>query len=99
MAMSVTLKSYLDRNNIDYQTVHHHPSDTAFNSAKTAHIPTSSMVKGVLLTDNLGFVIAATTATRSLDLGAIQPLTNRSLALAKEDDLPKLLEDCESRHL
>ncbi|MEH6559330.1 MAG: YbaK/EbsC family protein [Oceanicoccus sp.] len=96
MAISVTLKRYLEQHQVEYQTVHHHHhTDTAFNSAKTAHIPASSMVKGVLLHDDNGFMIASTTATRTLNLNAINDVTKRSFKLANEDDLNRLLHDCE----
>lgn len=95
MSISPRLKHYLDDRKINYELVHHRYSDTAFNSAKHAHIPVTCMVKGVVLKDSLGYMIAVTTADKALDLGTINQQTNRAFELAPEDALDEILVDCE----
>lgn len=94
MSISPRLKAFLAQHRIPYQVVHHTPTDTAFNAAKAAHIPAQSMVKGVLLHDDQGYLLAAIAATRSLDLAHLNAVTGRNLDLVTEQELASIFDDC-----
>lgn len=95
MSISPRLKHFLDERRIPFQVIRHTPTDTSYNAARAAHIPAQFMVKGVLLQDEQGYVLAATTATRSVDLEQINASTGRHLALVEEADLSAIFDDCD----
>ena len=94
MSISPSLKGFLDENKIDYQVIRHAPTDTSFNAARSAHVPTQCMVKGVLLRDDRGYLMAAVAATKSLDLEQLNQQTGRTLQLVEETELHGILADC-----
>lgn len=96
MSMSPRLKQFLDSHHIPFQVIRHTPTDTAFNAARAAHIPAQYMLKGVLLQDDQGYVLAATTATRSIDLERINRETGRQLHLVSEANLASIFDDCDT---
>jgi len=92
--MSASLENFLIEHQVDYQLVPHRYTDTAFNTASTAHIRASCMVKGVLLQDQQGYIMIALGADRALDINQINHQLNRQLALADEQSLARVLDDC-----
>ena len=95
MSMSACLKHYLDQHHVNYNLIPHRPTDTAFNSAKAAHIPMECMVKGVLLHDEQGYMMAAVSPLKEVDLDRVNEQTGRNLELANEEKLNCILNDCE----
>lgn len=95
MSMSVCLKNFLDHRQINYDMISHRHTDTSFNAAKSAHIPTTCMVKGVLLHDEQGYLMVAVSSTREVDLNQLNRETGRQLELADEEKLSCILSDCE----
>lgn len=96
MSISPSLKDFLEEKNIDYQVIRHTPTDTSFNAAKSAHIPTQCMVKGVLLRDDKGYLMAAIAATKSLNIEQLNQQIGRNLQLVAEEELDSVLSDCVS---
>ena len=94
MSMSRCLQDYLQQKSIKYNLVKHTHTDTSYNAAKSAHIPVQCMVKGVLLRDDKGYLMAAVAANRSLDLAQIFEQTGRQLRLVEEKELQAILGDC-----
>lgn len=94
MSISPRLKNYLEERQVSYNLIPHTPTDTAFNSAKAAHIPAQCVVKGVLLNDQRGYMLAAIAATRSLNLGRLNTLLGRRLRLTAEAELAGIFSDC-----
>ena len=79
MTMSASLENFLIEHQVDYQLVPHRYTDTAFNTASTAHIRASCMVKGVLLQDQQSYIMIALGADRALDINQINRQLNRQL--------------------
>jgi len=94
MAIARTLKSYLDRNNVKYDTVEHMPTETAIDSARKAHLPTHQVTKAVVLEDDNGYVVSVLPADHRLNLDWVNDELARNLELAPEDELPELFQDC-----
>lgn len=94
MNISNCLKLYLDRHHISYQLVSHRFTDTAFNAAKSAHITAACMVKGVLLHDDKGYLMAAISANKDIDLENVNTRLRRKLSLVEENTLVCILNDC-----
>lgn len=96
MSISPRLKEFLEARQIPFQVIRHTPTDTAFNAARAAHIPAQYMVKGVLLEDEQGYVLAAVPATRSLNLEHFNAVSGRQLKLVDEQALAAIFDDCDT---
>ena len=95
MSMSPTLEAFMESKHLPVHLLHHKNTETAFDSAITSHLPLKFMVKGVVLEDELGFMMAALPADSHLDLAQVRQCTGRDLKLVDEYDLVELFRDCE----
>ena len=96
MAIATTLKSYLDERGVEYDTVEHTHTDTAMDSAKSAHVPPYQMAKAVVLEDEDGYIVSVLPSNNRLNLAWVSEELNRDLRLATEPELEKLFKDCEA---
>ncbi len=95
MSIATSVESYLSREGILYDTLHHAPTKDSMHSAQAAHIPGDRLAKCVLLEDDNGFLMAVVPATHKVDLGALHRALNRDLGLATDRALIELFRDCE----
>lgn len=96
MAIAMTLDSYLNARNVDYSVVKHRHTDTAFNSARSAHVPSDQVCKAVILKNQENeYLMTVVPANRKVLLDQINKITQGGYILAGEDDLSDLFEDCE----
>ena len=94
MAIALTLKSYLDDHHVDYDLVEHIHSETALESAHSAHVPSHQVAKAVVLEDEEGYVVSILPSTNRLDLEWVNETLGRDLKLAEERELSDLFRDC-----
>lgn len=95
MSIAKTLIDYLDDREIGYYTVDHEHTETARDSARSAHLPPHQIAKAVVLQDEDGFIVSVIPANRKLELEWVNEVLDRNLGLASEKDLDKLFWDCE----
>ena len=95
MAIAQTLKTYLDQNSVEYDSVEHTHTESAMDSAKSAHIPPYQMAKAVVLEDEDGYVVSVLPSSNRLNLSWVCEELKRELHLASEPELGALFEDCE----
>jgi Ala-tRNA(Pro) deacylase len=95
MAIARTIKSYLDERGVDYDTVEHPHTETAMDSAKSAHVPPHQMAKAVVLEDEGGYIVSVLPSNNRLNLGWVSEELNRELKLASEPELRELFGDCD----
>jgi len=96
MAIAITLKSYLDSHDVEYDTVEHPHTESAVDSAKSAHVPAHQMAKAVVLEDNEGYIVSVLPSNNRLNLGWVNEELQRELKLATEPELKELFKDCET---
>jgi len=96
MAIARTLRSYLESRNIEYETVEHSHTDSAVDSAKSAHVPAHQMAKAVVLEDDSGYIVSVLPSNNHVNLGWVNEELQRDLKMATEPELRKLFEDCET---
>ena len=94
MAIAITLKSYLDKHHVDYDMVKHLHSETALESAHSAHVPSHQVAKAVVLEDEDGYVVSVLPSTNRLDLEWVNQTLGRELEMAHENELHALFQDC-----
>jgi len=94
MAIATTLKHYLDNHHVPYQTVAHAHTESAMDSAKSAHVPAHQMAKAVVLEDEDGYIVSVLPSNNRLNLGWVNEELQRELRLATEPELKRLFKDC-----
>jgi len=95
MAIAITLKSYLDEHDVDYDIVEHAHSHSSLESAHQASVPGHQVVKAVVLGDSEGVVVSVLPSTNRLNLDWVNDSLGRKLKLVTEDELPSLFSDCD----
>jgi Ala-tRNA(Pro) deacylase len=95
MAIAATLKSFLDRQGVQYEVVEHRPTPSASHSAEAAHVPGDRLAKAVLLENEGRHMLAALPATHRLQLGRLHHELGEHVGLATEDELSGVFPDCE----
>jgi Ala-tRNA(Pro) deacylase len=94
MAIASTLKSYLDAHSVHFEMVEHAHTESAIDSAKSAHIPPHQMAKAVVLEDDDGYIVSVVPSNNRLNLGWVNEELERDLKLATESALKSLFRDC-----
>jgi len=95
MDIAPTLVKQLAQKGIAYDIMHHSYTNTSLNSAYSASVPTSQVVKSVLLEDDNGYVMALVPANQHVKINQLNMALNRNMTLASEYELRNLFIDCE----
>ena len=96
MSIAHCLENYLGEAQISYNLIAHGHTESAYDSARSAHVPTASVVKAVLLR-NRGdgrYVLALLPAGNRLKLPWASRELEADLILAKEAELADVFPDC-----
>ncbi len=96
MSIAHCLENYLGEAQVSYNLIAHGHTESAYDSARSAHIPTASVVKAVLLR-NRGdgrYVLALLPAGNRLKLPWASRELEADLILAKEAELADVFPDC-----
>lgn len=96
MSLTATIDKYLRRSHINYDVVPHNFTENAYDSACSAHLPASRVIKAVLLRDysDQYFVLAIIPACNKLNIRWVNKELNRNLMLADEAELAAQFPDC-----
>ena len=95
MAISITLEEFLNSKSIKYDLLTHRATDTSYNSAAAAHVPSDEVSKSIVLQDEHGeFLMAVVPSNYRLALNSINRLTRKHYKLVPEKVLKTLFSDC-----
>jgi Ala-tRNA(Pro) deacylase len=94
MAIPSRIESFLSRHGASYDLVPHPESHSSIETAEHAHVPGDLLVKGVVLEDDEGALIAVLPSTRSIQMSHLGRDLNRRVRLADGQDLTRLFPDC-----
>ena len=95
MTIAKTLKSHLEAQGIDYESVPHPRTYTASHTAQIAHVPGDNVAKAVVIHHEEGYVLAVVPASHRIDLSTLQEVIDRRMGLASERELDELFPDCD----
>lgn len=95
MAISTKVRTYLDDQQVSYDTLAHDRTATSLKTAEEAHVPGSHLVKGVIVKDGSQHLMALLPASHHLRLGVLQELLGQDVVLAREEEFTPLFEDCD----
>ena len=95
MAISRTIKEFLDKQGIAYSVLAHEHSDSSEESARAAHIPLHQMAKAVVLEDDQGYIAGIDPSKNRTEVDWVNEELGRHLQLAHEEELGRLFSDCD----
>lgn len=96
MAIAKTLRSYLERYDVPYDLVHHAHTESALDSAFSAHVPVHQLAKAVVMEDEDGYVVAVIPSDNRLNVRWVNEELERDLHLASEEKFRQLFKDCDN---
>lgn len=94
MAIPSRIQAFLAQRGARYDVVPHPATHTSTETAERAHVPGDLLVKGVLLEDDEGALVAVLPSTRSIQMSHLGKALNRHVRLADTQDVPRLFPDC-----
>jgi Ala-tRNA(Pro) deacylase len=95
MGVAVTVREFLEDRSVDYEVISHPRTTSALRTAESAHVPGDRLIKGILLEDGQGQLLALIPATHRLDLDRLRTVTGRDLRLIDEQEVEGTFTDCE----
>ena len=94
MGVAITMEQFLDQNTAHYDLMRHAPTVSSMRTAEASHIPGDRLAKGVLLKDEIGYLLAVLPATHHIRMAELQAQTNRPLHMVAEPEMQALFGDC-----
>ncbi len=96
MAISITLRNYLDSFGIQYQLISHPRSLSSSMTAEAAKIPGGKLAKAVVVqSDETHPYVVVIPATHRVDLSELRHQLGRNFHLADEESLCRSFRDCD----
>ena len=90
------LKSLLDAENVEYETVSHSPAFTAQETAASAHVPGKELAKTVMVKIDGKMAMAVLPASYRLDFGLLKAAAQaRAVELAMEKEFRDMFPECD----
>ena len=96
MAIAETVKNYLTQKAVDYTLPLHPHSGSSHETSEAAHVAEDHIAKGVILKDDLGYVMVVVPGDNYVEMKHVRSELNRHLELVEEDEFSKLFPDCET---
>ena len=95
MPVASKIKTWLEQQKADCETLSHESTLSSARTAASAHIPGRRLAKGVVLkrSDDT-FLIIMLPADKKVHLGRLHRALDEDLCLATEEELPDLFPDC-----
>jgi Ala-tRNA(Pro) deacylase len=96
MAKIIDLVKYLQDNSVQQELIEHDPAFTAYDVARTSHVPQSELAKTIIVCADGGFWMAVLRADQVIDMSLLRrELQAKELHFAHEEDLSFLFPNCQ----
>ena len=95
MGVAMTLKEFLEGQNVTYEVIPHVHTATAMRTAEAAHVPGDQVAKSVLLGDEESYLLAVIPSTYRLELARLNQMMARHFELLAEEEIEAAFSDCE----
>ena len=95
MSIANKLEAYLQQQNVLYEVVTHPHSSYSMETAEMAHVPGDALAKGVLVTDEAGYLLMVLPADYEIELDTLHKMLQQEVGLVKEATLAEVFDDCE----
>lgn len=90
-----SIQKYLDREAAEYRVLRHPPTRTLQGAAQESAIPEAQLIRGVLLGDRAGLVLAVIPHHHMLDFETLTKLFKRQLEPVPTERLARVFRDCD----
>lgn len=96
MGIAITLKNYLDQQQVDFDLLEHDYSEGSFDTARAAHIDSLTLAKGVVFRDeDMHYTMCILPSQNKVRRLTLNEIFDRHLMLAEEEELDELFKDCQ----
>lgn len=96
MTLAESIRSYLFKENVDYEILEHPPTYTALETAGSQHVPGRRVLKSVIIKANSSFLMCVVPSTHRLDFEKLKLiLKTKDVRLASEAELSPLFPECQ----
>lgn len=94
MSIAATIARYLEDRSIPYQIKQHNPTGSTLESAHSAHVPSYTIAKGVLVKNEQQYLLVVIPGDRELDIELLNYEMDSHFQLATEAELQTVFTDC-----
>jgi Ala-tRNA(Pro) deacylase len=94
MAITRTVKAYLEKAGIRYAALPHPHTQSSRQTAGITHVPPERLAKAVIFIDEVGPLMVVIPASRHVRLHTLAEKLGRDLLLATEGRMTALFKDC-----
>ncbi|MGO4573962.1 aminoacyl-tRNA deacylase [Microvirga sp. 2TAF3] len=95
MAIASTLQRYLADQGIGYDLITHEPTTSSTRTAEAGHVSGNSLVKGIVLSTDDGYMLAILPASRHIQLSDLRTELGHEVHLATEQEIEEVFRDCD----
>ncbi len=95
MTIATSVMNMLNARYIPYEVLEHAKTANSPQTALAAHVPDDHIAKGVLMEDDIGYVLAVIAGDQWLDRRRLSEELGRDLQMATEDEIGRLFSDCD----
>lgn len=96
MAMSQSLREYLETRGVEFELVEHPRALTSAEVAAAAHVPGDLLAKTVIVENADEPLAVVVPSTKHVDLTAVRERLGKQCGLATEDRIESIFKDCET---
>jgi len=96
MAIAISVRQYLNSNDIEYDSFEHRRTGSSSESARASLVPGDNLAKGVVLRNQEGYLLTVLPSSQMADLDKISDLIHLPVAIALEEEIYALFPDCEN---
>lgn len=94
MAISATLKEFLDSQQVAYELIPHSRTGSSMETAEEARVPGNRVAKAVIIRENGSYAMVIVPSARHVDLAILRQQFGHEAELATEAELGNLFPDC-----
>ena len=94
MAISSTLKDFLDQHRIVFELIPHPHTGSSMETAEQAHVPGHQLAKAVILKEENKYLMVIIPSVEHVDLDVLRQHFGHKVEMATENELGELFPDC-----
>ncbi len=93
--LASTVERHLKDVGVEYDVIPHDHTANSMSTARSAHVSSEMMAKGIVLKDADGYLMAVMPATYKFSQNEMYDVLGRRLKLVDENELAEIFPDCD----
>ena len=94
MAISATLKDFLDQQQVAFDLIPHPQTGSSMETAQEAHVPGNQLAKAVIIKEDNKYSMVIVPSVEHVDLAVLRQHFGHGMEMATESELGELFPDC-----